>query len=86
MFMLETFDLKTVDLKTAYPKTVNPDGVPMPGQMSPWHTHPKPDPWPFFDTPMAGSSSLSIVSSPKIGSIGKGRKITTMQQRGPAPG
>ena len=48
----------------------------------PWHTHPLASSLATFDTPTAGSSSLSIVSSRKFGSIGKGRKITTMQGTG----
>jgi len=57
---------------------LNPDGVPTPGQAS--LAHPPLDQLPGqIETPTAGSSSLSIVSSGVFRSIGKGRKIVTMQ-------
>jgi hypothetical protein len=56
------------------------DGAPTPRQETPWHTYPLSHfRGPFHDTPTAGSSSLSIVSSPIFGSIGKREKIPTMK-------
>ena len=47
--------------------------------MLPWHTHPLASSLAKSETPTAGSSSLSIVSSHKSRSIGKGRKIVTIE-------
>ena len=57
-----------------------------PVQTAPWHTLPKASSLATFETPMAGSSSLSIVSSPIFGSIGTGGKNTTMRGSRPRRG